>query len=391
MPDRPSFPIPEELEPETFCLCLQIPNDPVWKTVIAGLLFQPAEWFNWQRDDDRSGKILAHYWRTLYNEIDWSTMSCCCDDTTIVIIQISPSGEVEVSTDGGETYTPAPEQDPRNGVPRLPPALPPGGADDKCTYADSVVELFKQGVIDVLEEASTVQEIIAIITGILAGVLGFAGPILTFIGAVIAVLANGIFAAGVSAVQAAYTEDFWNMLRCLIYLHINADGSFTQSQLDAIYAGMSGDAIAIFITQNWLAALGTAGMTNSARALYGSPTADCDCSEACSSLYDIYGTYGTLVDSDDTSITVEATFDGPNLGGYGAGIKANDFTNCCYISYELVSGTITNFNGFWSPCGTDCTWPALPNSGLHDAGCDCMHTRISTVPFTIKYIFSPCE
>jgi len=345
----------------------------------------PAEWFNWQRDDDKSGKVLAHYWREIYDQIDWSTMSCCCDDT-VVIGQIGSTGGYETSTDGGATYTPDPTHDPRNAVPRLPPALPPDVTDDKCTYADSVVQLFKQGVIDVLEEAATVQEIIAIITGILAGVLGFAGGVLTFVGAVIAVVANAIFSIGVSAVQAAYTEDFWNDLRCLIYEHINDDGSFSQAQIDAIYAAVAGDPIAVFITQNWIAALGTAGMTNSARALYGSATADCDCSEPCSANYEIYGGDGTLVEQTDENFIVWAILAEP-VGGYAAGIKAIDVNACCIIGEELISGTITQSSVYWADCGADPTYPSLPNAGAHVCGNDSMRTRTSTVPFTIKYIF----
>lgn len=389
MPDRPSFPVPDDLTPETFCLCLQIPNDPTWKTVIAGLLFQPAEWFNWQRDDDRSGKILAHYWRTLYNEIDWSTMSCCCNNQPIVIIQISPSGEVEVSDDGGATYTPAPEQDPRNAVPRLPPVLPPDTPDEKCTYSDSVVALFKEGVIDVLEEASTVQEIIAIITGILAGVLGFAGGVLTFVGAVIAVLANGIFALGVTLVQAAFTESFWNDLRCLIYNNINADGSFSQGQLDAIYAGMSGDPIAVFITQNWLAALGTAGMTNSARAGYGSADADCDCTEACA-VWEVMGaSHGTIVDFGEDFVTVEASNAGGNYYVIIHSVPSSD----CYVivSSELISGSAPTLIG-WTDCGTEPVEGVPQHTGVFGYNDMCVNyfQQQGAGAFTVKITFAPC-
>src|SRR5882672_10082999 len=101
MVDRANFPIPSELTPDTFCLCLQIPNNDDWKQVFNGLLAQPTYWFNWQRDSAHSGKELAAYWTELYLQIDWTTMSCCCKTPQQ---RFTASGALEVSFDGGATW-----------------------------------------------------------------------------------------------------------------------------------------------------------------------------------------------------------------------------------------------------------------------------------------------
>jgi len=302
---------------------------------------------------------------------------------------------VQFTPDGGTTWNDDTAGDVRTPVPQYPPFLPPETTDDKCTYADSVVQLFKQGVIDVLEEAATVQEIIAIITGILAGVLGFAGGVLTFVGAVIAVVANAIFSIGVSAVQAAYTETFWDDLRCLIYNNINADGSFSQTQLDLIYSEMAGDPVAIFITQNWVAALGTAGMTNAARALYGAPDAVCDCvTPTCAETWDWWPDFlalpaPALTHPEENSVQAEAVLISST---YWVNIRTPAFDQCCQLTLtpEVISGSV-DVTG-WTSCGTEPaeytpeSYSALPVLGT------CLNHIVYTsdTPFTVKWTFQDC-
>lgn len=389
MPYRQNFPIPAEIDPPTFCLCLRIPDDPTWKAVVAGLLAELQFWFNWERTGDDSGAQCAAVWKRLYNEIDWSSMSCCCDQITLYIW--TEDGELEVSTDGGVTYEPAPEQDPRNNSPVYPPTAGDASDDKNCVAATGMSLLIKEGVGDQLTEGMGRYTLGQLISDWVGTVIQTSNPF----EALIRIVANQIFALLVSAVIAALTEEVYHLLMCVFYCRMEDDLSYTDGDWELVRADILDQisGIAGIFLEHIVFLLGRIGLTNLARsqAATEGDCSDCFCEDNCRELYDVYGTYGTLIDSDATSITVAATLDGPNLGGYGAGIKALNPDQCCYISYELISGTITNFNGYWSPCGTDCTWPSLPNSGLHDAGCDCMHTRISTVPFTIKYIFSPCE
>lgn len=337
MPDRPPFPIPENKTPETCCLCIQMPQDPTWKAVISGLLFQPAEWFNWQRDEDKSGKELAQYWRKIYEEIDWSIMSCCCND--IPLSRFTSEGHYQTSNDGGATWTDAPNQDPRNQAPQIPPALPPGTVVPECTYADSVVEFFKQGVIDVLTEGNTIQQVIALIGGILAAVFGAGGPVLGVIGALIAALAAGIVGLGITAVKDAFTDTVWTDLKCLLYKNINADGSFSQAQVDNIYANVPGNTVAQTVLRSWIAALGLTGLTNTARLLYGSPTADC------SSCTDFCGADWVKLDPRLATPTYDP--DAQTISGDATQIFASyyfaigvDYPNCCITYVQLDSGGI---------------------------------------------------
>lgn len=389
MPDRPSFPIPENLTPETCCLCIQMPQDETWKAVIAGLLFQPAEWFNWQRDEDKSGKELAQYWRKIYNEIDWSIMSCCCND--IPLSRFTSDGHYQTSNDGGATWQDATNQDPRNASPQIPPALPPETITPECTYADSVINFFEDGVIDVLEEGDTVQQVVAIIGGILAAVFGAGGVVLGVIGALIAALAAGIVGLGITAVKNAFTDDVWNELRCLLYANINPDGSFSQAQLDTIYANVPGDTIAQTVLRSWIAALGITGMTNSARLLMGSPDAACNCDCPFDTGYayspnnwDMWIDTTEVLDTDDFAVLVRQL----GLAGWyanGYGIAPNnavgvlhEYDSPCSLSSIIVEVddigsyarrllVATKIGGSWTinsnTVRTDNLFPAVSVSG----------------------------
>lgn len=390
MPDRPPFPIPENKTPETCCLCIQMPQDETWKAVIAGLLFQPAEWFNWQRDEEKSGKELAQYWRKIYEQIDWSIMSCCCND--IPLSRFTTDGHYQVSNDGGATWTDAPEQDPRNSAPQLPPALPPGTVVPECTYADSVVNFFKDGVIDVIEEGDTVQQIVAIIGGILAAVFGAGGVVLGVIGALIAAFAAGIIGLGVTAVKNAFTEDVWDDLRCLIYKNINDDGSLSQEQVDTIYDNVPGDTIAQTVLRSWIAALGMTGLTNTARLLQGSADADCSSCDECGVRAYIPTGGGTELSWDDATctITVESFYE---TGHYACYLwydnpgSTYDPTKCGKImSITVLTGAIDAFGGY-----NECTTGTLhfPALSIIDI-CSSQSYIVSSVPFTAEIVVAPC-
>lgn len=388
MPDRPSFPIPENKTPETCCLCIQMPQDETWKAVIAGLLFQPAEWFNWQRDEDKSGKELAQYWRKIYEEIDWSIMSCCCND--IPLSRFTTDGHYQISTDGGTTWTDAPEQDPRNSAPQLPPALPPDTVVPECTYADSVVNFFKDGVIDVIEEGDTVQQIIAIIGGILAAVFGSLGAVLGVLAGVIAALAAGIVGLGVTAVKNAFTETVWSDLRCLLYQNINADGSFSQEQVDTIYANVPGDTIAQTVLRSWIAALGLTGLTNTARLLQGSAAADCaTCDECTITAYWAAGT-GTVEYQGGCTWRFTSVVEGPNNVVYvwiDNPTSTYDPNACGKITnIAVVSGAVDAFGG-WNECTTGTLhFPVLDIKNI----CGSQFYLPSSVPFVVDITFDPC-
>lgn len=56
------FPLPQYgAAAERRCIELYIPNDPEWYSVVWGHLWELGKWWNWQRDDNQSGKFMADW------------------------------------------------------------------------------------------------------------------------------------------------------------------------------------------------------------------------------------------------------------------------------------------------------------------------------------------
>lgn len=287
MPNRPSLPIPENLTPETCCLCIQMPQDPTWKAVIAGLLFQPAEWFNWQRDDEKSGKILAQYWRNIYENIDWSIMSCCCDQ--IPLSRFTSDGTYQTSTDGGATWVDNTGADPRNASPQLPP-IPSTGvpANDQCRSATNVVAAMTSAVEAFGSELGTVGSIIALAAAIATAVVGVFAfpPSYTVLIPIVIALAQAIYSIASGTYLALFTPTVYNDLQCILYCNCDTSGTFSQTNyldiLTAIDAHGFDSNVALTFTsviRGW----GVNGLNDAARggSVDAGDCSDCHCGSYC--------------------------------------------------------------------------------------------------------------
>lgn len=288
-------------------------------------------------------------------------MCGCCNDNS-VLSRYTADGHYQQSHDGGATWTDTPSADGRNQQPFAPEYLPDGTIDDSCTYADSIVQLIHTQMVDNMASDATKANIINTIISVFAGVAGALSE--TFIGSIVALLFGAvailIVLATVPVWQAAMTDDVFDRLRCNIKNHIETDGSFTQADLDAIYAQIGTDetGIAALFLRAVVASFGVVGMTNSARAGYGAPDAEC-CSTACNtSSWTIYSGYGTINTGTRTANFTEiaATFDGSL---YNVVFVSPDADECCDIGAQAdnsgqiyyVSGSATSSG--YSPCGND--------------------------------------
>lgn len=342
MPNRPNFPIPEDIHPPMQCIQLCIPNEPTYKSVFAGLIYELTYWYNWQRTDDDSGAQCANVWKEIYNSIDWSTMSCCCPEPTPFIIRITPEGVYQTSTDGGATWTDAPTEDPRSGQPFYPPVLPTGTIDELCTYADGIVYLIETAIVDQLEDGQTASQILTVIVAALGAVLAALLP--TVIGAIVAAIVGGVasLVVGITvpALQAALTTDVYNRLRCNLYSHMGADGLITQTDLDGIYAQIGTDetGVAALFLQSIVAAMGPVGLTNAARSGNGSASADCsscDCDDSCADLFTVY--FGTDLEHTGCNIQAQSADDSGH-----ATIGLDAAPNACrFTGFAVLTGTVS--------------------------------------------------
>lgn len=398
MPYRPNFPIPENIDPPKRCIQLCIPDDPTYMSVFAGLIYELTYWFNWERTDGNEGAQCANVWKEIYNSTDWSIMSCCCPEQEPFVIRITPEGVYQRSTDGGTTWTDSPQDDPRFTQPVYPPFLPPDTVAADCTYADSIVQVIKVNMVDTLEEGQNASAIIGVIVSALVGVLAVLA--VSVIGAIVVAVLGGIAVAiagaSIPAFKAAMTTDVYNRLRCNLQSHMSSDGSFTQEQIDAIYAQIGTDetGIAALFLQGVIAAAGVVGLTNMARSGLGAPDAECSCG-ACASEWSVANidgatAYGTLISRDGDTYVFEGQVAFDSL--YYLTIKTPSAEDCCSVmsmtateGHSMPSGGTA---GSRIVCPNPQTGTAVTGGSItYEVGSLNYIGIQSTVPFQVEMVF----
>lgn len=311
-------------------------------------------------------------------------MMPCGDDNAIILSQWTPDGHYQESTDGGETYHDAPAKDPRNNVPLPPPFLPPDTLDDKCTYADSIVNnlidkwIGETGATE--DEATVVEGIISF----LAGIFGAFGVVAAAITLGIAIV---IVAFTVAAWKAAFVSDVWDRLRCNLKDHIGDDGAWDQAGVDAVYDQIATDETGIvrISLQGMIAALGVQGLTIAARNGRGSPSAEC-CVSDCKDNFAVNSSVGTEVGRAFDYIDVESVFYAP-YGFQTASLKTADQDTCCFVSsYEVLTEGVSILDVHRIFCGTT----DEITGGIFTSGCVWLVTFILSGVGTVRVHFDDC-
>jgi len=350
MPYRPNFPIPDDIYAEPFCLCIQVPNDPVWKQVVAGLLDELNQWYNWQRDEAKSGKDCAQVWRNLYEQIDWTTMSCCCDNPPDIFKYVD--GVLYRSTDGGITFSPAEDYDIReNPTVIFPEPTPEEGVDEKCLAADGMVALIREGIGDNLTEDMSRYTLGELITTWVTTMVGTSNPFT----ALVTIIVNQIFALVVGAVMAALTEEVYDTLRCIFSSHINDDISFDTEEWEGVRSDILGELAGVsgIFLEHIVYLLGAGGLTNLARSMAG--TDDAGCCGSCQDDFDIWSdggeTFGEIVERGGDYIICNLLFCPTEVGEYFLRMKTSSIEACCRVThYDIISGGTVNIS-VYTLCG----------------------------------------
>lgn len=392
MVDRATFPIPDDLEPDTICFQFQMPNTSQWKAIFRGLLAQPQYWFNWERDGAHSGRTLGQYWGKLYDQIDWSQMSCCPEP----LKRLNSNGSMSVSFDDGATWQPAGNLDPRNTAVSPPPIPGDDGDDKKCKSANSMVRQLKDQQIAYSSKIgviTTVLEMAASLVGL--AVLVFFDPALApfLIGAFFE-LAAALLATTSMAYDALFTDDDWGWILCELFCKMTADGQIPASEFVNIQSDFdshfSGNAALTF--SSILAAWQLPGLNNAGKI----PTTDnLDCSGCCptcdadtwflgamvSGSLDVVGTE-TL----HTSTTIEAASGDRGDGQQFIYITTKFADVCCNVHIEILTGAVTATVGI--SCGTDPDASHFVSLGLSPP--DNMNSVGigDAAPFTARFTFS---
>lgn len=379
MPYRPNFPIPENIHAPWCCLEIQVPDDPTWKSVVAGLLYELQYWFNWQRDDANSGKECAAVWKQIYLEIDWNLMACkngnCCTPPAITI-RINPTtGLPEQSSDGGTTWTPAAGGLQSVIVEPVPPVTS-GVAGTKCDAATNLAGQVDVWIAQVETDFDTAVSLLEFGIGVLEAILLAVVTVLTLgtltavQAAVLPLLGAALFAvwgAGKAVFTAYWTTDVKNKIFCAAFCTIGEDGAFTDAQFSTFWNRCNSEmpvGPAKMLFMGFLSSVGRQGVN--AMAATGMSAdgdcgdCDCVCPDQCDTVWTFYGVHDVVFD-DCNTYTMKA--DG---GGAHVAFSSGNSADGCYC-------TDGGFNlGSWWPVGSgspvDPTNPKTTPIWNYDAG-----------------------
>lgn len=329
MPYRQNFPIPAVINPPKTCLQIEIPDHPDWKAVISGLLFEMSYWFNWERTGDTSGAQCAAVWKEVYNSIDWSDMSCCCEEPA-KILRVNPeTGRVEQSTDGGSSWQPAADGLPSVIVQPVPPVTS-GVAATKCDAATNLagqVDIWIAQVSNDFDTATSLLEFAtAVLLAILAAVLTIlsAGTLTAVEALVIPTISAALIAAwgaGKAVFDAYWVTDVTDAILCAAYCNIGDDGSFTDAQFSAFWQQCNEDlpaSPAKMLFMGFLSSVGSSGLNAMAASgiAADSDCADCDCDDCGSTLTQPPGT-AAITYLGECKYKMTSQLDGGNYVSYG--------------------------------------------------------------------------
>lgn len=373
-PRHDATPIPTAAWNDEPLYCLEV-NDQ-WVSHILGVLValdQPDTWIGTSEEIDAA--------RQQVNEIMAAFMAACGDNMNCCVpplTRIAADGSLEVSTDGGSTWTPAAgTDDPRNLAPQLAPLTGEDGDDKRCKAANNCVRQMKDLQAqwsDSLDSGLTLIALGLAFAGAIAGLFLTAGTAAVFLVPAILNLVAAVAGTGSAAYDDLFTPDVWDFALCQFYLHCEPDGSFTQTEFNNIMANFdtefTGNLALAFsgAMQGWQ----LVGLNRVAR-IASSDNLDCSaCDATCDAdIWEIVTYSGSPVGSITSRGSNWIIVQGGSHGDFGTPwnamiqTPANDI--CCIpVSVEWLTGDHDDENLFGVDCGA-ARWPGSPN-GAFDMG-----------------------
>jgi len=136
---------------------------------------------------------------------------------------------VEQTPDGGTTWVDTPELDPRHGNGfRRPPLT---GVDARCDAAAREMAAWKE-MYGIFIESTNALQFLAIILNFLLLLAGGVGVLISLI----LVVFDALIFIGKENMEAAFSEEVWDGVMCIIYDNIGEDGQVSEADLSEIYA-----------------------------------------------------------------------------------------------------------------------------------------------------------
>ena len=228
---------------------------------------------------------------------------CCCDDGKPKIpeqYRYTPTGRLEVSYDGGETWEDGSAFDQRNQVVVVPPpAVPPD--DAKCNYAENISDKVKESVDKLVVQINGGASVVAAAPALLAVWIALGGPANPL--ASLMVIVYGIISAVIGLINADLTGTFdstwWSDFKCYWYCVIAEDGTVTDANIQAVKnkvierLSSPTNPLAIQVITSMIDGMGAKMLTNAARmgdSILSSDCSGCDCgcADGCSTTETFY-------------------------------------------------------------------------------------------------------
>jgi len=344
-------------------------------------------------DDERQHSVDLF---TDLRTILMTSQNCCCGSGSLTLIvehRITIDGRVEISIDGGSTWTSDPNDIIHN-IPSYPAPVTAGVSANKCDAASNG----HQHALDMIAEISagfdstdTLLDFIKLVADIIVDLLLIyfgAGAGIGVIDTLIEVLfgaVKDVYDAHKTAWDTYWTSDETDKILCALYCNIGDDGTFTESSYSAVLSKLKTDLTPspqadLFIQT--FKAIGLSGLNKWCS--YGT-SSEADCS-SCDCGCDVpawieFGTGGHV----NCVYTIDAVLSGSNYIAYirFSNPSAPDNTMCGTVAWEMVSGSVSVTDFYHCTSGTE-----YFTGSQHD--CVCFAGWSSPSPFTIQVTVGAC-
>jgi len=286
---------------------------------------------------------------------------CGCNDPIgiAIIHRINPeTGQLEASSDGGETWFPDP-QSPYAQATQAPPLGGDDGDEKRCIAANNVISqmmILQESYSDMIGTIDDLSTLIANVVVQAAAVLFL--PILG--NALVAFLQPIMYKMfqqlqwmlGVTSEQYddLFTEENWDTLKCILYCNCGSDGRFTDANIHAIInqtraqlgSGVQDAGANMAAMIDFWSTVGT----NNAATIAGNEEEDCDDCDCVSHCGDAdsfsAGTVNSVTENEDgtTTFNVSSVDSGDGTQYVAWGNRTEPGSPCCkFVFTDLAEGS----------------------------------------------------
>lgn len=339
------------------CVCVSFSLD--WLPYVLGALTQLTLQSTWKVDTADEFRLIQQQATTLITMLatqGYNPMSCCCNPNG-TMTRYNAAGVLQVSYDGGATWSDFPQGDTRTYGTYFPPLPLDTGPVTKCAAAENIVAELTAEIdqfADDVAAASSLASLVADIASIEAIFLALAAPETVFA----VIFASELLAQGATAIRAAFDSAVWERLKCNIFCNIQSDGTITPQDFDDISAQINEDetGLANVLLHMAINGYGPRGLTNMGRTggADGDTCDSCECDELWCYEWDFADGDGGWEERDadrPTIYTGGAWVAGPDIGaGYvRAGIKKSyTLTGVSTIEGVWMEFSSTNDGAIWA-------------------------------------------